>query len=159
MGLTWRSCIQRIMIDSIITSKMRIKLLLKFFLNPDNVAYLRGLESEFGDSSNSIRLELNRLEKANMLTSKTQGNKKMFQVNQKHPMFSDINSIVKKYFGLDKIIDLVISRLGDLNRVYLTGDLAYGHDSDRIDLTFEGMVNEEYLSKLIKKLQKHTSRK
>ena len=43
------------MIESIITSKTRIKLLLKFFLNSQTTSYLRGLEAELGESSNSMR--------------------------------------------------------------------------------------------------------
>jgi len=37
------------MLDSLITSKTRIKLLLKFFLNTSTHAYLRGLADEFGE--------------------------------------------------------------------------------------------------------------
>ena len=50
------------MLDSLITSKTRIKLLLKFFLNTSTHAYLRGLADEFGESTNALRLELNHLE-------------------------------------------------------------------------------------------------
>lgn len=57
------------MIEALISSKTRIKLLLKFFLNSSNRAYLRGLEEEFGESTNAIRLELNKLEKAGMVSS------------------------------------------------------------------------------------------
>ena len=63
------------MIETLISSKTRIKLLLKFFLNSSNSSYLRGLESEFGESSNSIRLELNKLEKAGLLKSNQEGTK------------------------------------------------------------------------------------
>ena len=49
------------MLDTLITSKTRIKLLMKFFMNPRTRAYLRELASEFGESTNSIRVELNRL--------------------------------------------------------------------------------------------------
>ena len=55
------------MIETLISSKTRIKLLLKFFLNSNTTAYLRSLESEFGESTNAIRIELNRLEEAGML--------------------------------------------------------------------------------------------
>ena len=57
------------MLETLISSKTRIKLLLKFFLNSKATSYLRGLESEFGESSNGIRIELNRFEKAGMLSS------------------------------------------------------------------------------------------
>jgi hypothetical protein len=62
------------LLDSLITSKTRVKLLLKFFLNPETKAYLRGLSDEFGESSNGVRLELNRLTKAGLLTSESDGN-------------------------------------------------------------------------------------
>jgi DNA-binding transcriptional regulator PaaX len=64
------------MIETLISSKTRIKLLLKFFLNSNTTAYLRSLEEEFGESTNSIRIELNRFEKAGFLASHSQANKK-----------------------------------------------------------------------------------
>ena len=69
------------MIDTLISSKTRIKLLLKFFLNSNNTAYLRNLENEFHESTNSIRIELNRFEEAGLLIASTEGNKKIFKVN------------------------------------------------------------------------------
>ncbi|MCF8360464.1 MAG: hypothetical protein K9H26_17055 [Prolixibacteraceae bacterium] len=64
------------MLESLITSKTRIKLLLKFFLNSNTTAYLRNLATEFGESTNAIRQELNRFEDSGLLTSKINGNKK-----------------------------------------------------------------------------------
>ena len=46
------------MIESLITSKTRTRLLLKFFLNPETRAHLRGLADEFGESTNGVRVEL-----------------------------------------------------------------------------------------------------
>ena len=80
---------------------------MKFFLNPSLTSYLRSLAAEFGESSNSIRVELNRFEKAKLLTAKTEGNKKIFKANIKHPLYSDINSILLKQTGLDQIIERV----------------------------------------------------
>ena len=114
------------MLDSLITSKTRVKLLLKFFLNPNTSAYLRGLSTEFGESTNAVRLELNRLEKAELLNSQTVGNKKMFQVNKLHSLYDPIQRIVHKSIGLDKIIDFVVRSLGNLESAYLCGDLARG---------------------------------
>jgi hypothetical protein len=147
------------MIDTLITSKTRIKLLLKFFLNPDNAAYLRGLETEFGESSNSIRLELNRLEDANMLVSNVKGNRKLYQVNRKHPLYKDINSIVRKYFGLDVIVERIAERLGNLKAVYLTGEIAKGSDFSVIDLIFVGEIDQKYLVNLIDKAGAFIKRK
>lgn len=147
------------MLDVLITSKTRIKLLLKFFLNPGTSSYLRGLETEFSESTNAIRQELNRFEKAGMLDTHTEGNKKIFKVNTLHPLFSDVNGIIRKYVGIDTLIENVVKNLGDLEKVYLTGDFAKGKESDIVDLVFVGEVNTSYLVYLIEKAEKLISRK
>ena len=147
------------MIETLISSKMRIKLLLKFFLNSQSRSYLRGLESEFGDSSNAIRLELNRFEKAGMLKSYTEGNKKYFQANTEHPLFNEVHNILIKYIGFDTIIDTVIERLGEIKEVYIIGQLSNGSDSPVIDLMFTGDIDEDYLVRLIRKAESLINRK
>jgi len=142
------------MIETLISSKTRIKLLLKFFLNSNTTAYLRGLEEEFGESTNSIRIELNRFEKAGFLASHSQANKKVFKVNTSHPLFKDINSIVLKLVGLDHVIDYVLQRVGNLEKVYLIGSLSQGKDSEVIDLVLVGDINEAFLKDLIAKAEK-----
>jgi hypothetical protein len=148
------------MLESLITSKTRIKLLLKFFLNSNTTSYLRGLEPEFDESTNAIRQELNRFEKAGLLLSELQGNKKVYHANTSHPLFSDINSLLLKHVGLDKIIDKVISKLGMLDSVYLIGDLARGVNSNIIDLLFVGdNIDDSYLKELIAKVEEVLERK
>ncbi len=147
------------MIETLISSKTRIKLLLKFFLNSSTTSYLRGLEAEFGESSNSIRLELNKLEKAGMLSSFSKGNRKYFQANQSHPLFQEIHNIILKQVGIDKLLETVISRLGDLERVYLVGSFSKGIDSNIIDIILVGKVDNNYLIKLIAKAEDLIKRK
>ena len=141
------------MLETLISSKTRIKLLLKFFLNSNTTAYLRGLEEEFEESTNSIRLELNRFESAGFLESYSESNKKVFKVNGKHPLFKDINSIVLKLVGLDHVIDYVLKHMGDLKKVYLVGSLSNGKDSKNIDLVLVGDINEVFLKELIQKAE------
>ena len=147
------------MIETLISSKTRIKLLLKFFLNSTNSSYLRGLESEFGESSNAIRLELNKFEKAGLLNSNQKGNKKFFQANVEHPLFNDIHNILLKFTGLDKIIEKVVHNLGDLERVYLVGNLARGLNSDIVDLVFVGDIDKKYLFELVEKAEAISGKK
>jgi DNA-binding transcriptional ArsR family regulator len=148
------------MIGTLITSQTRIKLLKKFFLNSSTTAHLRGLESEFGDSSNAIRIELNRLEDAGLLHSLREGNKKVYQANRSHPLFGDIHSIIMKETGLDRVIEKVIHRIGDLICVYLTGDFAKGKDSPVIDLILVGSdIDREYLSRKVVQAEEMVGRK
>ncbi len=147
------------MLDALITSKTRIKLLLKFFLNSSKQDYLRNLETELGDNINAIRVELNKLEEAGLLKSFIRGNKKIFQSNTTHPLFGDINSILMKITGLDQLITRVLNNVGDLDLVYLTGDLAKGTDSEIIDLIIVGNINREYFSALVIRAEKYIKKK
>lgn len=146
------------MLESLISSKTRVKLLLRFFLNPERVGYLRALAGEFGESTNSVRVELNRLEGAGILTSATEGNKKLFKTNEKHPMYADMRAMVLKHVGIDHIIENVIDRMGDVKAVFVTGDLAKGLDSSCIELIVVGEVNESYLKNLCQKAEKLVKR-
>jgi predicted nucleotidyltransferase len=147
------------MLDALITSKTRIKLLLKFFLNSERQDYLRNLESDLGDNTNAIRVELNKLEAAGLLVSFVKGNKKFFQSNAKHPLFADIQSILMKITGLDELMKRVLANVGDLERIYLTGSLAQGNESEIIDLILVGSIKREYFSELMVKAEKYIQKK
>jgi len=148
------------MIETLISSKTRIKLLLKFFLNSKNTAYLRNLEEEFGESTNAIRLELNKFEKAGFLDSASEGNKKIFTVNTKHPLFPDINKIIMKMTGLEYVVDYLLQRIGDLEKVYLVGKMSKGQATEIIDLVLVGdNLNKTFLIEQIEKAEKKIEKK
>jgi hypothetical protein len=148
------------MINTLITSQTRIKLLKKFFLNSNTKAHLRGLESEFRESSNAIRVELNRFEEAGLLDSLREGNKKIYQANRNHPLFNDIHNIVMKETGIDRVIEKVIHRIGTLMCIYLTGDFARGKDSPVIELILVGEnIDREYLARKVDQAEELVGRK
>ncbi|MBZ0243113.1 MAG: ArsR family transcriptional regulator [Bacteroidales bacterium] len=147
------------MLEALITSKTKLKMLLKFFLNSSNTGYLRGLATEFNESTNSVRLELNKLEQAGLLHAQTEGPRKVFRANDKHPLFPDIQNIIRKTIGIDEIIERVINHLGDPQEVYLMGELARGIDSQHINLLIVGEhLDLDYLTQLVHKTQKLISR-
>ena len=148
------------MLETLITSKTRIKLLMKFFLNANSESYLRNLETEFGGSTNGIRQELNKFETAGLLNSEHKGNKKYFKANKLHPLFSDIHNLLIKHIGIDRIIDEVVDNMGSLYQVFLVGDFAKGIDNGLIDLVFVGDdINKNYLLKLVSKAESMVKRK
>lgn len=147
------------MLTDLISSKTRIKIILKFFLNTKTTSYLRGLAEEFDESTNAVRVELNRLEKAGMLTSHPLGNKKIYQANHAHPLFNEIHGIVRKHLGIDQIVLNVIERLGRLEKAYLIGPFANGKDSDIIDVLLVGDIEVKYLASLIAKAEYMISRR
>ena len=139
------------MLNTLITSKTRINLLLKFFLNPGTKAYLRELAAEFGESTNAIRVELNRLSEAKLLQSTNLGRKVIYSANNKHNLFRDIQSVVRKYVGLDRLVEDVVSRLGSIDAAYVIGDYARGIDSGLIDVVLIGTVDSETLENFVLK--------
>ena len=147
------------MLDSLVTSKTRIKLLLKFFINPDTRAYLRELAKEFGESTNSVRLELNRLKKANLLLSQNCGRTILYNANTDHTLFRDIQNIAIKYVGIDHIAENMVSSLGEVQSAYIIGDYAKGKDSGIIDLLLVGKIDQVLLQQLIEKTEKLINRK
>jgi len=147
------------MIDSFITSKTRVKLMLKFFTNPDTRAYLRELAEEFGESTNAVRVELNRLSEAGLLESQNEGRTRLYQANTKHPLFPELRSIALKTLKLDSLVDDIIQRLGNVELAFVTGDYAKGIDSGLVDLMLVGDIDESYLKNLVQKVEKMTRRK
>jgi len=147
------------MLDALITSKTRIRLLVKFFLNPTMKAYLRELATEFDESTNSVRLELNRLQDAGLIERESKGNLVMYNAKTSHPLFPEIKSIVSKITGIDSIIESVIERLGSVENAYLIGDYAKGKDSGVIDVVLIGDIDKNILQELIQKAEDLVSRK
>lgn len=147
------------MLESLITSKTRVNLLLKFFMNPSTQGYLRELAAEFGESSNAVRLELNRLTDAKVLQSKADGRTIQYSANTSHPFFEELSSVVRKMVGLDQIIEKVVSELGGLDRAFLAGDYASGRDSGLIDLVLVGEIDRSRLEPLIARTETLIQRK
>ena len=147
------------MLESLITSKTRTRLLLKFFLNPGTSAYLRGLADEFGESTNGVRVELNRLSEAGLLTSSEEGRTKVYRANTSHPLFPELQRIAAKTLGIDQVVEQVISRLGNVERAFVTGDYARGADTGLIDLVLVGEIDRGYFDQLAEKIEKLIHRK
>jgi len=132
---------------------------MKFFSNKETRAYLRGLADEFGESTNAVRVELNRLEKAGLLQTENDGRMKLYRANSAHTLYPELNSVVKKLLGIDKVIDDVIAQLGTVESAFITGDYAQGKDTGIIDLVLVGTIERDFLHKLVEKAEKVIKRK
>jgi predicted transcriptional regulator len=143
----------------LISSKTRIKLLVRLFFNPVTRAYLRELAKEFNVSTNAVREELNQLTKTNLLTSEKNGRNVYYMANKEHPLFPELKSMVSKVIGLDQVIDGIVRRLGDLEQAYLIGDYAEGKDTGIIDLLLVGQINKHHLDDLTRKTERYIKRK
>ena len=134
-------------------------MLIKFFVSAANKGYLNGLANEFNESTNSIRKELNNLSGAGYLLKSKQNNRVIYNANIKHPLFKVLQKIVRQDLGLEEIVETVISRMGDVNIIALTGDYAKGIDSGIIEIVVIGDdVNNDYLDNIKIKIKDKISR-
>ena len=148
------------MLDSLITSKTRLRMLIKFFVNTANKGYLNGLANEFNESTNSVRKELNNLSAAGYLHKVKSNNKIIYNANNTHPLFKVLQKVIRQHLGIEQIIDSILDNLGDVKSVALVGDYAKGIDSGLIKVVLLGdEININYLEDLIVKVEKKITRK
>ena len=147
------------MLDSLVTSKTRVKLLLKFFAHR-NSGYLRSLAKEFDESTNSVRVELNRLTEAGLLKAEEEGKTKVYRANDSHPFFSEITAMVSKFLGLDELMEKIVKRMGEVDKAYIVGDYAQGIDSGTVQMILIGKnLDTEYLDFIRNKTYEKVNRK
>ncbi len=147
------------MLDSLITSKTRIRILMRLFLNPGQKAYLRELASEFGISSGQLSDELHSLSSAGLLVPDRKGRQVDYSANTRHPLFPELQSMVRKALGMDRILDSIIDRLGNVELAILLDDYAQGKDTGIVDLALVGDINKENLLDLVTKTERYINRK
>lgn len=148
------------MLKTLITSKTRIRLLIKFFINIANKGYLNSLAHEFGESTNSVRKELNNLSEAGYLEKHNDNNKVIYKANTSHPLFKTIQQIVHKHLGIEDILATVYNKVGDVEKIILLGDYAKGIDSGTIEVLIIGKnINRKYLDDISPKIEKKIKRK
>jgi DNA-binding transcriptional ArsR family regulator len=147
------------MLNYLVTSKTRIKLLLRFFAYT-NSGYLRSLAKDFEESTNSVRVELNRLAEAGLLLTEDEGRTKVYRANDKHPFYEEIRKLVSKFLGLDEIMEGIVMRMGEVESAYIIGDYAMGIDSGTIEMILVGKnLDTRYLQAIMDKVYSKISRK
>ena len=132
---------------------------MRFFFNPQTWSYLRELAKEFNVSSNAVREELNQLTSTNLLKSEKNGRQVYYRANTEHSLFPELKSMVGKVMGIDKVIDGIVNRLGDLELAYLIDDYAEGKDTGIIDILLVGNVDQYHLNDLSRKTERYINRK
>ena len=148
------------MLGELITSKTRLRLLIKFFISQANKGHLNGLANEMGESTNGIRKELNHLQKAGYLNKFRVNNKVEYKANSNHPLFETLRKVVLKHLGLEDLVEKVLERIGNLDKIILIGDYAKGIDSGVIEVFLIGQdLNMVYISQLEDKVENLIGRK
>ena len=134
--------------------------MIKFFISQANRGYLNGLANEMGESTNSIRKELNHLYGAGYLEKIKTDKKIEYKANIKHPLFGVLRKVVLKHLGLEDMVETVLERMGHVKQIILVGDYAKGLDSGKIEVFLIGdNLDMEYIAQLEEKIEKLIKRK
>ncbi len=147
------------MLEALITSKTRLRVLMRLFLNPEQEVYIRKLASEFGISSNLASEEFHSLSKAGYLVSRKDGRQIFYRANTKHPLFPEIHSMVRKAIGVKHIEEIILKKLGNVEQAFVVDDYAEGRDTGVIDLVIVGDINRSNLNNLVEKTERLIKRK
>jgi len=143
------------MMREILGSRARVKLLTLFLLSPGERFYVRELARKTGENINSVRRELQRLERVGLLMSEREGNLNYYKVNQEAPIYEDLKRIFLKTEGIGRTIKDDLAKLGEIKTAFIYGSFAKGEErlGSDIDMIIVGEVEEEKLIGLVRRIE------
>ena len=112
------------MLSTLITSKSRIELLTWFVSHPGERFHYLQLDKLLASSRASLQKELKRLEEGGILRSVKEGNIRFYWINQEHPLYPELKSIVFKTAGLADFLRESLDKLGSVETAFIYGSVA-----------------------------------
>lgn len=109
------------MLDDLITSKSRIKLLNIFLVYPYEMLHVRELVRRTEDEINAVRRELAFLEKKGVLLKEPRANRVYYQLNKNYPFYFDLLRLGAKITGLGAGIIKNRIKLGKIKYAMFSG--------------------------------------
>jgi predicted nucleotidyltransferase len=148
------------MLEKIITSKTRVKLLNLFLLNPETELYGREIAKITGENTNAIRRELQNMEDIGLLLSEKKGNLKYYSVNKLMPIYMELTNIILKTGGVGRTLSENLKKLGSIETAFIYGSFASGNAGAKsdIDIFMIGQVDEDELIRYLERLEKEVCR-
>lgn len=140
------------MIENIIISKVRIKLLDVFFSNPTELYHVRGLVRKVDEEINAVRRELANLEKAGMVKKEPRGNRLYYWLNLNYLHYPELLVLFTKHSGLGGQIIKNRNRIGKIVYSVFSGKFVrkLERKEDEVDVFIVGEIVMAELAGLIK---------
>lgn len=132
------------MLETLLGSKLRAKVLGWLFSHPDERYFVRQLTSLVKEDSTNVSRELARLEKTGILVTTTEGKQKYYQANRQSPLFNELHGLMLKTVGVADIIKKALEpRMADIKLAFIFGSVARSTDDRRsdIDLMMVGKIS------------------
>ncbi len=123
------------MLETILGSKLRVKVLGWLFTHPDERYFVRQLTSLLREDSTNVSRELIRLEKTGVLVLTKEGKQKYYQANRKSPIYDELHGLIVKTTG---VVDVLRSALapsaGRIKVAFVFGSIASGNEDKTSDI-------------------------
>ncbi len=143
------------MLQDLMVSKVRVKLLKVFLSQPKEMFYIRQLVRLLSEEINAVRRELQRMEKLGMVKRENRGNRIYYWFNKDYPLYGDLLSMVAKSAGLGGEIVKRRSKLGKVRFALISGKMVRGLEvkPDEVDLLVVGDLELKQLADLVKSFE------
>jgi len=123
------------MLDAIVGSKLRSRVLGWLFTHPDERFFVRQLTKLLKEDSTNLSRELIRLEKAGILVSTREGRQKYYQADNKSPVFNELHGLVIKTAGIADVLRSALSSAkGGIRAALVFGSFAAGDENKYSDI-------------------------
>ena len=147
-------------LHDIITSDVRVKILMELFSETQKHLYVRELTRRVGTEINAVRRELKRLTGAGIIRKEKRGNRLYYLVRTDYPLYYELVAMVAKEVTIGSGILKNANNLGKIRLALLSTDFAEGRESEKteLDLLIVGNANLELLDEIVKQAQLESKR-
>jgi|SRR3989339_1619118 len=142
------------MLEQLFGSRTRTKLMYLFLENPENIFFVREITRAIGERINSVRRELDNLERFGLIKSKTDNQKRYYGADKNFVLFNELKTLIDKSKLLaERLVLNKVKKLDGVRYLLLTGKLVDAPDAPT-DLLLVGQISQEALAKFIRELEK-----
>lgn len=130
--------------DLLFPNQYRRKVLALLLMQPDQKVHLRELARQTQAAPGTLKKELDALCRVGLLTSERVGNQVQFQANPSHPVFAELQALIRKTTGLADVLRLALQPLGEqVALAFVFGSMASGsaHAGSDVDLLVVGSAS------------------
>lgn len=147
-------------LQDLMISKVRVEMLELFFLNPEEMYYVRQITRKINEEINAVRRELERMLGSGLLKSEERGNRLYYHLNERYPYYSELMQMIFKSTGLGQKIRKKRRKLGRVAFVMFSGKFVRGQkpDRDEVDMLVIGDIDLNMFQELIKEEEEKIER-
>lgn len=141
-------------------SRLRKKIFSYFFSNRSASLYLREIASILKEDPGNLSKELSKLEREGIFISTLRGNQKYFSLNEKHPLYKELKSVIFKTIGVEGSLRKIVDGIDGIKLSFIYGSFAQNKENSAsdIDILIVGSPNEDKIIEQIDILEKRLQR-